>query len=273
MTSYCTIDYGGGLGNQLFQIFTLLAYSYRSNKNYYFYNKSLLPYNTLRPTYWNTVFSSLTTQSTILNPKTEIGEIGHHKFSVLNSTIEGNVELQGYFQSYLFFYGYKDKIMQELKLDDQIQNVKTKLQFHLLKDQHEMVVSMHFRLGDYKQYSYAHPILSVNYYKNCIQHIKSKTNKKLYVLYFCENDDVDFVQTEYLSKLGLDQYSRINNLEDYEEMYLMSLCDWNIIANSTFSWWGAFFNKHHDRCLYPGRWFHDKTSTDLVLENWIQIDL
>ena len=49
----------------------------------------------------------------------------------------------------------------------------------------------------------------------------------------------------------------------------MSCCDWNVIANSTFSWWGAFFKPNQDQVLYPNRWFNTSTPADLMLEKWI----
>jgi hypothetical protein len=58
-------------------------------------------------------------------------------------------------------------------------------------------------------------------------------------------------------------------MKDYEEMYIMSLCDWCIIANSTFSWWGAYLKEADThKVIYPKRWFFNPTSPDLALETW-----
>ena len=65
----------------------------------------------------------------------------------------------------------------------------------------------------------------------------------------------------------------MNNLQDYESLILMSLCDHNIIANSSFSWWGAWLNNNKNKkVVSPKRWFGNQISTiDLIPENWITI--
>ena len=67
----------------------------------------------------------------------------------------------------------------------------------------------------------------------------------------------------------------ITGLSDYEELYLMSFCDNNIIANSSFSWWGAWLNKKEKIVISPKKWFgsalHSYITDDLYPENWVII--
>ena len=75
---------------------------------------------------------------------------------------------------------------------------------------------------------------------------------------------------------GILTFVRANPLlEDWEQMLLMSLCNYNIIANSTFSWWGAYLNTNICKIVcYPDKWFMpeaNKDTNDLFLDDWVQI--
>jgi hypothetical protein len=101
------------------------------------------------------------------------------------------------------------------------------------------------------------------------------------VLYFCEKED-----NETVSKIINDLkkefpkmkfYKQSDDVADWEQMLIMSCCYHNIIANSTFSWWGAYFNTNPKKYIcYPSKWFGpklcDKNKTnDLFPEDWMEI--
>ena len=99
------------------------------------------------------------------------------------------------------------------------------------------------------------------------------------ILYFCEDDDFD----EVLEKIyNLEQafpeliFVRADSsISDWEQMILMSLCSSNIIANSTFSWWAAYFNANPTKMVcYPATWFGPKAghdTSDMFPEDWLKI--
>jgi len=146
----------------------------------------------------------------------------------------------------------------------------------------ENVISMHFRLGDYKLYPDTHPILSEEYYNsalNCVLE-QEQTNKSMKVLYFCEDSDIDEVE-KILHKIKTEYpliiFVRANPLlNDWEQLLLMSLCKHNIIANSTFSWWAAYLNNNPSKIVcYPEKWFGPKVEhdlSDLFPEDWVKIE-
>ena len=105
---------------------------------------------------------------------------------------------------------------------------------------------MHFRLGDYKKLSEYHPIMSTEYYKKSLEYIIEKLDYTPNVLYFCEDHDIEDVnKTIQLLKNDFPtvEFERASNqLDDWKQMLLMSCCNHNIIANSSFSWWAAYLN-------------------------------
>jgi hypothetical protein len=144
-------------------------------------------------------------------------------------------------------------------------------------------ISIHFRLGDYKHLQQYHPIMKYEYYKKALTTLLKKDNinqNDLNILYLCEDEDVHIVG-DIIYKLTQD-FPNINMerggeyLEDWEQMLLMSLCKYNIIANSTFSWWGAYFNSNPDKIVYyPAIWFGPEinhNTDDLFPSDWIKIE-
>jgi hypothetical protein len=88
------------------------------------------------------------------------------------------------------------------------------------------------------------------------------------IIYVIFSDDVEWCKTEFS-----DPDYIISDLENpYTEMCAMSLCDHNIIANSSFSWWGAWLNVNQDKIVIaPSRWFGDliqKDTSDVYCKNW-----
>ena len=149
----------------------------------------------------------------------------------------------------------------------------------LTQDALNDTISLHFRLGDYKKAQHYHPIMTYEYYKKSLNLLKLKEPSRKNVLYFCEEEDIADVN-ETINKLkddfrGLNFIKASNDLSDWEQMLLMSCCRDNIIANSSFSWWGAHFNMNpYKTVYYPSVWFgaaagHD--TRDLCPIEWIKI--
>ena len=275
----------GGLGNQLFQIFTTISYAILSENNYKFTNTVIL-IGGIRHTYWDSLLSELKRNTTdMFPPLTRIKEASFEYNDVDVTKIRGkNIILSGYFQSYKYFDTHYKTICKTIslpnkKLEALQQTVYTAdILFHS--------ISLHFRMGDYKTKQHIHPIMGYEYYKNALNYIdihldnkESYQNKSYKVLYFCEDSDIEEVN-ELICELELEfsQFTFIrcdDKLNDWEQMMIMSLCCHNIIANSTFSWWGAYFNDNeHKIVCYPKLWFGDgctHDTTDMFPEQWVEI--
>ncbi|MDD2505652.1 MAG: alpha-1,2-fucosyltransferase, partial [Bacilli bacterium] len=133
--------------------------------------------------------------------------------------------------------------------------------------------SLHVRRGDYVLNSTTnkvHGTCGINYYNKAID-IVTKENPE--AVFFVFSDDCDWARNNL--KINHEKYFiDFNGKENcHEDIRLMSLCKHNIIANSSFSWWGAWLNNNKNKIVVaPKKWFNVKINTkDLVPENWIKI--
>jgi hypothetical protein len=290
-----TCNLQGGLGNQLFQIFTTISLSMKTGTSFFFINryqltndKDALNGATIRYTYWDTFLASLIPfiRDESKLPKLDMyskEQSFNYDQTILMNLLNNQqkvIMLVGYFQSYKYFDMYKKGIFKIIKLEAKQNTLKTK---YVNDINFDTTVSLHFRLGDYKKLQDYHPILSDIYYIDALKQIKKNTNTSnkpvRTVLYFCEDADFDEV---YEKIYNLEQifpeliFMRAdNNLQDWEQLVLMSLCSHNIIANSTFSWWGAYFNMNPTKIVcYPSIWFGPRAghnTDDLFPEDWTKI--
>jgi hypothetical protein len=279
-----TCNLMGGLGNQIFQIFATISYAVKSRNQFKILDVPTLGSGstTIRYTFWNSFFRRLR-PFLIDNIPQPIHVIREQDFTFnelpIHEMVEGNCLIYGYFQSYKYFHEHYQILCRIIELEKMKNGVREKL--NLNEDYLNNCVSMHFRLGDYKQIQYFHPLTTYDYYKNSLNFIKHKSNETYNILYFCENDDIDDVMLT-INRLEKDfpEYKFIrgnNTLEDWEQMLFMSCCRHNIIANSSFSWWGAYFNNQTDKIVcYPSVWFGDEANNDtkdLCPPEWNKINV
>lgn len=282
----------GGLGNQLFQIFTTIAYGIRNRRKFVFPYNTHLTIGTIRNTYWHNFLNSLLFTTTY-NKKigfqnedlfqfTFYKESDFHYHEIPDAPYE-NIILHGYFQSYKYFQDELQQILRFTQFSSLQEKIKKEFQLLFMETNH--YISLHFRLGDYVYIQDHHPLLSIEYYLNALKHVLSKRkDKNIRILYFCQPQDNDVVNAmirELSVQLQLDYTIFIkmgDDVEDWKQLLLMSSCQDNIIANSTFSWWGAYLNTHSDKIVcYPEKWFGEKLemndTKDLFLPEWHKVIL
>ena len=176
---------------------------------------------------------------------------------------KGNWYLQGWFQDERYFSEYSEIIRKEIVPRKKIR-ISGGLK-EILRTKN--TVSVHIRRGDYVKLSNQLPI---SYYHNAMAHMRSIVKDPFWIVF---SDDVDWVKRNL--NLTEDHYfvSENENLEDYEELMVMSCCKNQIIANSTFSWWGAWLNRNECKTVIgPEKWFIKGASRQepyLLLKNWI----
>jgi len=159
-----------------------------------------------------------------------------------------NTDLVGYFQSEKYFKSSRtDLIQNQFIFKDKIVNNVESL-YKKIKDFGEMC-SIHVRLGDYKNLSKVHNNLNIEYYQKSIENIPRCGS---YIIFSDEIQIAKEMLDPVLNHVG----SRVfySELNESECLYLMSLCDYHIIANSSFSWWGAWLS-NSKMTISPKLWF------------------
>lgn len=261
-----SINLMGGLGNQLFQIFALLSYAFRTNQKITIPYSEKLLIGTHRNTYWSNFLKNL-------NPYIVHNDLHHYTeysepcFEYTSLPLfENNTKLKGYFQSYKYFENEYQEIIKIIKLDDYRQKIKLKYNQLI-----ENSISLHFRIGDYKKFNNFH-ILSYDYYEKAIEQIY---NGQKSILYFCQQEDnIDEMISLLKRRFHTIDFIKISDsIPDWEQLLIMSCCQDNIIANSTFSWWAAYFNDYQlKQICYPDKWFTTNESLiDLIPNGWFKI--
>ena len=198
-------------------------------------------------------------------------EKSHYCFDENALSVSRNTYFDGFWQNYRYFDNYRDELLKEL----QIQSKKNAEILDLEKETgKEETVSMHIRRGDYIGLNWQ---LSMAYYEKSISQIKEliKPTEQDPIRMFVFTDDMEYAKGYFLSKqdrgvryIFADYESENKNLFD---LYLMSHCRHNIIANSSYSWWAAYTNPNRKKiviCPLKGVW-----GEDIYPDEWVKIEM
>ena len=179
--------------------------------------------------------------------------------------------LVGYWQSDKYFHDVDDILRREftvkvplagknLEIADQIRNTCS--------------VSIHVRRGDYVSNPATtefHGLCGLEYYRLCTAELARKVANPHFFVF---SDDHDWTQQNLNIDFPVTYVDHNDSSEGHEDMRLMSLCCHNIIANSSFSWWGAWLNPNPSKLVYaPRRWFNreDIDTIDIVPSTWMRL--
>lgn len=203
---------------------------------------------------------------------------------VLKAT--GDAYLDGYWQSERYFKDIEDTIRAELTLKDAPDpaNAYTAAAINECES-----VSLHIRRGDYVSnplYNQVHGACSLDYYRAAIKLLVEgpqsmgrdsgprPTDEVRNPRFFVFSDDLDWAKDNLKLQHPASCMDYNGEDKDYEDLRLMSLCKHHIIANSSFSWWGAWLCLNPDKVVIaPEKWFNDPTkdSKDIVPDSWWRI--
>ena len=249
----------GGLGNYMFQIgaATTLAQKYGDQAMFDFNYTKTVHKNV--NTYKNNLFRKIN-YSLQLNKSNIYHEPTHNYTKIPYSN---NLVLSGYFQSEKYLD--RELILELFEID------KKSKSYILNKygTKFSNTTSIHIRRGDYVQKQDRHPLMPLDYYYSAVQQLP-KTQKV-----FIFSDDIKWC-IDNIKFTDIDTVF-VSNEHDYIDLWLMSMCENNIIANSTFSWWGAWLNTNKNKKVFSPKhteWFGDNkklNTVDLIPKKWEQL--
>jgi FkbM family methyltransferase len=272
MASYLTANVIGGLGNQLFIVASAFKFADDLGVELFFVDGEG---SAKRSMQWKKFFADcLEIQSRLVEkmPKTPLLSIGENvpssvfmdQTTILRDYLSDgiSVNLKGYFQN-LRYLPPKSRLNELFNIEKKQEAFGGKI---------ENTCAIHFRLGDYKTISHIHPLTTDEYYRKAITTVMERDPTIKSFLVFVEKEDENAVKVR-MESFGCDFTFASNfNLSDEDEMILMSTCQGVIMANSTFSWWAAYFCD--GVVTYPTEWVKDwvcDPETSLALPHWIKI--
>ena len=177
-----------------------------------------------------------------------------------------HVSLIGYFQSEKYFKHIEDEIREDFTFKDEILNPCKEMIASV-----DNPIALHVRRTDYITNSVNHPPCTLDYYEAALKHFDDDRN----VIVF--SDDPAWCSEQEL--FSDDRFMISENTDNRVDLCLMTLCNDFIIANSSFSWWGAWLSSNKDKkVIAPLRWFGEEGYTknndtkDLIPDGWTRID-
>lgn len=254
----------GGLGNQLFQYAAGYALSKRYNlpltldTNFYPHQDKLVPKNVDRTrkfilNRFNVKYNGIRNRS---------GRILYYrtfKNRPINLNFKSKVQLRGHWMNLIHFQDSKDDLA---KMFTPTVPVANKTLDEILRTKS---VSLHVRRGDAAKMKKYKGICDVDYYQDQMAEMRSLLGNPRFFVF---SDDIAWVKGNIIA----DDITYVQGYDQVIDFHMMSRCDHNIIANSTFSWWAAYINKNDDKVVkYPRKWTNRNTKSEydaLIPEDW-----
>ena len=279
----------GGLGNQMFQY--AMAKSFAKNRNDIFkMDISFYPKQTLRKYELNLFYVKediaadkenimLRGQEGLyykirkkLNiplkrPSTYIRETLNFNIEKEVSYPKENIYLDGIWQNEKYFFNIRKELISDFTPKI---HLGTEAKSYIEEIQKKNSISLHVRRGDYIANDHTksfHGVCNIEYYKKAIEYIVSNVPQPKFYIF---SDDMQWCKKNFSfleNKVYVDKTA--NAIEDLE---LMKNCKHNIIANSTFSWWGAWLNNFNNKIVItPKIWWEAKPKQHIAPEKWIKL--
>ena len=263
MEKFITSYLMGGLANQMFQIAKAKTEGFIHDIPVYFEPKSFTPMEGNNTNvYINNIFRNIEFKDNLIFQKS----YDEHSwgYNEIDYTYDSSVMFKGYYQSSKNFKNYSEKI-KNLFLPTEEFKQKLMTLYPLIFEKNS--VSIHIRRGDYLTISDILPVIGKSYIDKSLKSIGKYSN------IFIFTNDKDWAE----KNLDYDKCTIVTDLNDYEDLWAISLCNHNIMSNSSFSWWGSYLNKNkNQKVCVPSIWFGPKGEQnykDIYEPKWNKINV
>ncbi|MCH5237664.1 MAG: alpha-1,2-fucosyltransferase [Muribaculaceae bacterium] len=181
---------------------------------------------------------------------------------------DGDCYYEGYWQSPKYFKEIKDYLKEIFS-----HPLPNEYNFRLIEEITNCnSVGIHVRRGDYLKEPEFRGLCGINYYKNAIDKITEEVGD---CKFFIFSNDLKWCEENLVPLFGNHDYVFVSGnkgKESFWDMFLMTYCKYLIIANSSFSWWGAYLSKNADKVFAPYPWLNRACKIEIYEDDWIQID-
>lgn len=184
-----------------------------------------------------------------------------------------NIYLHGYFQSEKYFKDIRSTLLQDFSYKAPPNRANSELLRKINED--PVATSLHIRRGDYAkdaETNARHGVAGLEYYREALKHLKKQVKDP--TLYIISNDPAWCRENLKLDAKMIFVDNNDDTAGGAEDMRLMRACKHNIMANSSFSWWGAWLNENPDKIVIaPKKWFNDASinTSDLLPDEWVSL--
>lgn len=264
MITCLDIGYNGRFGNQLFQFAALVGISDKLGFDFKIPKRNTLVYNKIdnkgdvitEPRFelldcFKINSESVTDDIYIMYNKNE----SFFHFDQTMFEIPDFTNIHGYFQTDKYFKHCEEKLLSMLQFKDHILNES----ISLLPKTNKELVSIHIRRGDYTSLNDFHPLNGVEYVKKCVEYFDMDQHH--FVVF---SDDKFWCKSIWGEN---DNYTIFESKSHFIDFCAMSLCQHNVISNSSFSWWASYLNRNNNKKVFaPEKWFGIGLSHNLLCD-------
>ncbi len=284
----------GGLGNQMFQYALAVALKCRFAGEKIYIDRSVIRGYSLHNGFeLERIFNTDIPQATTIDilkvaypvPHHRLWQIGRHLLPSRSSMLVEKVYrgflpevfdrkagclYDGYWQSEKYFMNCADEVRRAFRFP--AFETGSRNEALLKRMAGRTVVSLHVRRCDYMNIASAAAICTPEYYRCAVEHIRECCHPDLFLVF---SDDIGWCRDNLKNIIGETAVEYVDwnhGTDSFRDMQLMSMCNHNIVANSSFSWWGAWLNQCPEKIVVvPSRWMSDGDWSDIIPLSWHKI--
>jgi len=204
------------------------------------------------------------------NRKTEYIEMEEFVFDKFVFEQNGDIYFDGYWQNHLYFNDISEIISTSFIFKNILDERNEDLLQYIKREKSS--ISIHVRRGDYLKSNLYKGLCDLDYYRNAIKYIINKLDNPVFFVF---SNDIDWCKDNLMDLLNAFPtifVSWNDGKNSYIDMQLMSCCKYNIIANSSFSWWAGWLNPFYDKIVIaPTKWVNRSGSENIIPDGWIKL--